>query len=227
MESRYKCLLEDFLSVGQLYINQNMLYTLKERYRQCIDSDRKFSQIKDLRTLLKILEKRDTLSCDNIEPLFYISNHFVNDLQMIIKIRQYKDNFEKTEYFPSYNMNQNLNENKNYESQLPVKKSNPSEGKYCEKDVALQDILLSRVSERIGRSWRDTVRYLGVPEYQIDAIHSKYAFDLREQSYQALKLYMAQYSDNNWKLDLIKALDKARRRDLKELVERLIIELDK
>lgn len=224
MESRYKCLLEDFLSVAEMHVNQATLNSFKDRYRQCIDSNRKFSQIKDLRTLLRILEKRDALSCDNIEPLLYISN-FVNDRQMTSKIRQYKDNYQNIAYFPSYNMNQNLNGNANSQFQLSVNENNASN--YCEKEVALQNTLLSRLSERIGRSWRDTVRYLGVPEYQIDAIQSKHAFDLKEQSYQALKLYINQYSDSNWKLNLINALEKARRRDLRELVERLIIELDK
>lgn len=44
--------------------------------------------------------------------------------------------------------------------------------------------MLSQISERIGRSWRDVARYLGIREYQIDIIQNKYPYDLKEQSYE-------------------------------------------
>lgn len=44
--------------------------------------------------------------------------------------------------------------------------------------------MFSQISERIGRSWRDTVRYLGIPEYQIDIIQNKHPNDMKEQSYE-------------------------------------------
>ncbi|OAD62898.1 Death domain-containing adapter protein BG4, partial [Eufriesea mexicana] len=244
MEIKYTCLKEEFLLVTQYHINENILSALKEYYAKYINSNRKLSQIKDLRTLLKILEKRDVLSYNNVDPLLYISIHFLNDLQIESKLRDYKLYLQKIQYPLSYNMYQESNENKNEKSKLsnitesstsqikvsnkienqPISKYKGFKNNFSSKEAKLQQTVLSCISERIGRSWRDTVRYLGVPEYEIDMIQTKHTFNLKEQSYEALKLYMIQYSDNNWKVNLIRALEKARRRDLKELLENLILE---
>ncbi|CAL7943329.1 unnamed protein product [Xylocopa violacea] len=246
-ETEYLSLCEEFLSVAQCHSDESTLSNLKKYYAPCIDSNRKLSQIKDIRALIKVLEKRDALSCDNIEPLLYISNNFLNDCEIQSKLNDYLNYLKNIQYLTSYNMYQEPNENKNKESKFlnttestsQTNKSNESENKskiekhesrvtnFSEQEIALQRMLLSCISERIGRAWRDTVRYLDVPEYQIDAIQSKYALDLKEQSYEALKLFMSQYSNGNWKIKLIHALEKARRRDLKELVEKLILESNK
>jgi len=39
-----------------------------------------------------------------------------------------------------------------------------------------------QVKDRLGRSWRDVARHLGIRECEIDAVQSKYPYDLKEQS---------------------------------------------
>ncbi|KAF3429053.1 hypothetical protein E2986_01638 [Frieseomelitta varia] len=240
MEQMYICLREEFLSAAHHHINRNTLNTLKEYYMQYIDSNRKLSQIKDLMTLVKILEKRDILSCYNVTPLLHISSYFSNE-SLQSKIKDYNIYVKSIPSFLSCNMYQETNENTNKDKceisnttkNSSLQTSNKLEDEFTlqyedqKRNVCTQETIkqiLSHLSERIGRSWRDTVRNLGVPECQIDIIEKKYPFELKEQSYQALKLYMTQYSNNNWKINLINALEKARRRDLKELVEKLVLE---
>ncbi|CAD1473863.1 unnamed protein product [Heterotrigona itama] len=233
MEQIYICLREEFLSAAQYHINKNTLNTFKEYYMQYIDSNRKLSQIKDLTTLVKILEKRDILSCYNVKPLLHISNYFSNE-SLQSKIKDYNIYVKNISYSLFCNMYQKTNENINKDkceiSNTTENSSLQTTSNKHENEFTLQyedqkkNVLLSHLSERIGRSWRDTVRHLDIPEYQIDIIENKYPFNLKEQSYEALKLYMTQYNNNNWKINLINALEKARRRDLKELVEKLILE---
>ncbi|XP_076753506.1 fas-associated death domain protein [Xylocopa sonorina] len=228
-DNEYLSLCEEFLFVVQHHLDQSTLNSLKEYYAPCINSNRKLSQIKDIRALLKVLEKRDALSYDNIEPLLYISNNFLNHCEIQSKLNDYLNYLKNIQYPTSYNMYRERNTNKHKKSKtLNITESTTQTNK-CndEHETALQQMLLSCISERIGRAWRDTVRYLDVPEYQIDAIQIKYPLDLKEQSYEALKLFMYQYSNVDWKIKLIHALEKARRRDLKELVERLILESNK
>ncbi|XP_043798070.1 fas-associated death domain protein [Apis laboriosa] len=248
LEIKYICLQEEFLSIAQYYINENILNILKKYYAKYINSNRKLSQINDLKTLLKVLEKRDCLNYYNIEPLIYISNNFLNDFQIQCKVRDYKIYVQSIQYCLSFNIYQESKENKDdnklsnisknstsqikvsneFENQSTLEYKNVKSNLFTQKmelqQTELQQTLLSHLSKRIGRSWRDTVRYLNIPEYQIDAIQNKHPFDLKEQSYEALKLYITQYSDNNWKINLIHALEKARRKDLKELSEKLILE---
>lgn len=193
---------------------------------------------------MKVLEKRDCLNYYNIEPLIYISNNFLNDFQIQRKVRDYKIYVQSIQYL-SFNMYEeskgNKDDNKSklsntsksstsqikvsnkFENQSSLEYKNVKSNLFTQ-EMELQQTLLSHLSKRIGRSWRDTVRYLNIPEYQIDAIQNKHPFDLKEQSYEALKLYITQHSDNNWKINLIHALEKARRKDLKELSEKLILE---
>lgn len=44
--------------------------------------------------------------------------------------------------------------------------------------------MLLQLKDRLGRSWRDVARHLDIRECEIDAVQSKYPFDLKEQSYE-------------------------------------------
>ncbi|KZC05032.1 Death domain-containing adapter protein BG4, partial [Dufourea novaeangliae] len=246
VEIKYNCLLEEFLSTAETFVNDHILNNLKDYYAHCINSNRKLSQIKGLNTLLKVLQKRDTLNFNNVEPLVYIANNYLNDSHVLNKINDYKFYCENTNYSKFCNMYQDANDHKdNNKKDLskevkelilqPKLQGTKSEcetlsqkcvtnvKRHSKQEEMLQQMVLLQISERIGRSWRDTVRYLGIPESQIDIIENKHPFDMKAQSYMALKVCVFKYSTGNWKLNLIHALEKARRRDLKELAERLIL----
>ncbi|XP_078039247.1 fas-associated death domain protein [Augochlora pura] len=239
MKSQYHRLCAEFLSVAQLRVDDDAFNAIKDYYKTCINSKRKFSQIKDLNALMNILEKRDTLSYVNIEPLVNISNNFLKDSHVYTLIKDYISDLN-TEHSTYFDMYKDENE---HASKLTQKTEVPGAQEECQtsesgsssqiytknlksystQEEILQRVVFSQICEKIGRSWRDTVRYLGVPEYQIDNIQNKYPLDMKEQSYKALRLYISEYCIGDWKLKLIHALERARRRDLKELVEKLII----
>lgn len=87
----------------------------------------------------------------------------------------------------------------------------------------LQQVVLEHVSERIGNSWRDAARLLGLCEREIDEIENKYPFDLKKQSYMAFENYISQCANDHWMSSLILVLEKVRRRDLRETLEKLVI----
>ncbi|XP_076228843.1 fas-associated death domain protein isoform X2 [Nomia melanderi] len=196
VQVKYHCLLTEFLSVAQLYINDTVLLTLKDYYEHHINSKRKLSQIKDLKALIKCSKFCDMYQDDN-EP-------------------EHKESLKEVDI-------QSESTESEWRSALQSSTSTSTLYSHPEQDTLLQQKVLSQICERIGRSWRDTARYLGIPEYQIEIIQHKYPSDMREQSYQALNLCISKYSTDNWKLSLIHALEKARRRDLKELVEKLVL----
>lgn len=83
--------------------------------------------------------------------------------------------------------------------------------------------VMLEISERLGRAWKDVARHLGIRECEIDATQSKYPRDFKKQTHEILKIYMSQFDREEWVINLIHALEKARRRDLKEFVEKLIL----
>lgn len=108
IQIRYSCLREEFVSALQPNIDERVLTLLKDHYVQKIDSNRKLSRIKDLKALLLILEKRDTLSYDNVEPLIYIST-CLNNSPMQEKIQDYQNYLQSIEESSLCDMYQNEN----------------------------------------------------------------------------------------------------------------------
>ncbi|XP_048510532.1 uncharacterized protein LOC105687548 isoform X1 [Athalia rosae] len=91
-----------------------------------------------------------------------------------------------------------------------------------EQEKAIQSMVFLRVSDRLGRYWRDVARYLNVKESDIDKIEAQYNTDLKEKAHAALKIFAAESDTNSWQKNLKIALEQARRKDLKELVEDLL-----
>lgn len=95
MLEKYNLLRQEFLSKAELFIDSGTLDELKLYYMHNIDSKRKLSNVTDLQTLIRLLEKRDIVSYDQIEPMRYISKRFVTDPNLEIKLQDY-ENWVKT-----------------------------------------------------------------------------------------------------------------------------------
>ncbi|XP_032686430.1 fas-associated death domain protein [Odontomachus brunneus] len=254
MLERYKSLRQDFLSVAEPSVDSNILNQLKCNYAHEIDSKRKLSKAKDFETFIRLLEKRDIISCNNIEQLYFISR-YIGKPELKDKLLEYENwKMQTAPPFPYYNMYQSDDISvplQNYENVTSTfesygacsstqvlhgstiqnlnlsfghttKKYHSEQEEGDNKRKSLQQAVLLQISERIGRSWRDVVRHLGIRECEIDAVQSKYPCDLKEQSFKILKTYISQ-SDKEWAINLIRALEKGRRKDLKELVENLMV----
>ncbi|KYN36547.1 Death domain-containing adapter protein BG4, partial [Trachymyrmex septentrionalis] len=252
MFEKYTLLCQDFLSITEPFIDSNILNQLKCNYAHEIDSKRKLSQTKDLKKFIRLLEKRDIISYSNIEPLWCISKRYIHKPDLESKLQDYESwlkavsslslcNIYQSEVLvPSLSSESICSEYacNSMLSQLLIENStksfsNSSQTLYCnskQKDQynlykrrKLQEAVMLQVKDRLGRSWRDVARHLGITECEIDAIQSKYPYDLKQQSYEILKIYILQSDTEQWAVNLIHALEKGRRRDIKELVEELIL----
>ncbi|XP_011642269.1 fas-associated death domain protein [Pogonomyrmex barbatus] len=248
MLEKYSLLRQDFLRIAEPFINDNVLDELKLNYAHEIDSKRKLSQIKDLKMFIRLLEKRDLISYSNIEPLWYISKKYICLPDLESKLFDYENWLSATPLLPSCYMYQRneISESTSCEpadismnnlsqtsigssanvfksSTTPSHNPEQEDQNNLDKKKSLQETVLLQIKDRLGRSWRDVARHLGIRECKIDAVQSKYPYDLKEQSYEILKIYMSQSDTEQWAINLIRALEKGRRRDLKELVEELIL----
>lgn len=108
MLDRYKSLRQDFLSVVEPSVDSNILNQLKRNYAHEIDSRRKLSKAKDLGTFIRLLEKRNIISCDNIEHLWFISR-YIGKPELEDKFLEYENWLQTEPPFPFYNMYQSDN----------------------------------------------------------------------------------------------------------------------
>ncbi|XP_011065459.1 PREDICTED: fas-associated death domain protein [Acromyrmex echinatior] len=250
MFEKYTLLCQDFLSIAEPFIDSNILNQMKCNYAHEIDSKRKLSQIKDLKKFIRLLEKRDIMSYSNIEPLWCISKKYIHKSDLESKLQEYESwleavsplslcNIYQSEVLVPSLASKSCSEHacNSMLSQLLIENStkpfSSSQTLYCNSEQKehynlyerrkLQEAVMLQVKDRLGRSWRDVARHLGITECEIDAIQNKYPYDLKEQSYEILKIYILQSDTEQWAINLIRALEKGRRRDIKELVEELIL----
>lgn len=73
----------------------NKLNILKEYFKISIDSDRRFDRIRNLQNLIRILEKRDIISPNNIASIRYIA--VVLERNEIVQLINFFDAPEQTE----------------------------------------------------------------------------------------------------------------------------------
>lgn len=95
MIEQYNLFRQDFLSIAEPFIDCDILDTLKANYAHDIDSRRKLSSVKDLKTFIRLLEKRNIISYKNIKELQCISNLFIGNADLESKLLDY-ENWLKT-----------------------------------------------------------------------------------------------------------------------------------
>lgn len=106
MLEKYNVLRQEFLSKAELFIDSKLLDELKLYYMRNIDSKRKLSKVADLQTLIRLLEKRNIVSYDQIEPLRYISKRFITDPSLESKLQDYENWVKTMPQLHLYNMYQ-------------------------------------------------------------------------------------------------------------------------
>ncbi|XP_011862808.1 PREDICTED: fas-associated death domain protein [Vollenhovia emeryi] len=249
MLERYNQLRQDFLGVAGPLVDSDILDQLKLNYTHDIDSRRKLSRIKDLGAFIRLLEKRNIVSYSDIEPLWFIAKKYIHRPDLDSKLEDYEswlktapllcDAYRSDETFvptsestgstcsSAHNAPQTSTGSsaKSFAISTQTLHCNSEHEELCglHRRKLLQETVLLQIKDRLGRSWKDVARHLGIRECEIDAVCSKYPYDLKEQSYEILKIYMSQSSTEQWAINLIRALEKGRRRDLRELVEELIL----
>ncbi|XP_029170874.1 fas-associated death domain protein [Nylanderia fulva] len=245
MLEKYRLLRQEFFKIAEPFIDSDILEKLKLHFARNIDSKRKLSKVTDLQILIRLLEKRNIISYDKIEPLRYISKRFIGDSSLENSLIDYENWLKTVPLLHVYNMYQN--DEASLSSTISESTSNSNLSQYLstveraeslnqitqhcpgqeERNINkrkwLQQRVLLQLKDRLGRSWRDVARYLDIRECEIDVVEKKYPFDMKEQCYEILQIYISQSDTERWAINLIRALEKGRRRDLKELVEELVL----
>lgn len=81
--------------------HSDILHSLKELFREDINSIRRFEKICTIGQLLNILELRGLLSEDNVEPLKNIARK-INSSELLVKVNKYEDSHVPREYENHY-----------------------------------------------------------------------------------------------------------------------------
>lgn len=173
-------------------------------YAQIINSKRRCSSIKNLEELICLLEKRDFISPDNVKPLLSI-----------------RDRIREPQRLPSYSDSGDSYSNGIYDD-YGRQMSNSTESHSDDfRTRSLPDRVMEKVSEEIGRKWKDLARHLGLREGDINQIETRYPNDLKQRVYACLIKFQKNNPESMEK-KLLKALEKSRRKDLRDEVEAIL-----
>ncbi|XP_008551422.1 fas-associated death domain protein isoform X6 [Microplitis demolitor] len=239
---KYSHLKEKFLDISNLHITCTNLDTIKLSYNRDIYSKRVADDIKDLVGLLKVLENRSVLSYNKIKPLKEIATTYVKDPVLDKIIKDYEDQLHSYQTLPLFNVYKcrsalATSTSTELGSTQPEHQSTSTyhETRYVTtssynlpipdaKTLRLTDLqtkIFYRISENIGRYWRDLARILNVKEAEIDSIDLKDGA-IKDKSFESLKIFLSRCESCNWQRKLIRSLEFIRRKDLAEMVEDLL-----
>ncbi|XP_063985100.1 uncharacterized protein LOC135166610 isoform X1 [Diachasmimorpha longicaudata] len=348
-QSKFTELIQYFVEISAPHVTGEVLEMIKEYYSGVIDSKRDRARVKDIAGLLRILEKRDVLRYDSIEPLKQIAIQCIRDTILIQRLDCYEAEIKNErpllpinhykysgEYLVSTSVTECLLSDRDYgernddheifnlrveeaqgfdvnEEQLSTHSSVPenrcsgskcfchshhshyflfmkssrwrerfslitvlplfiliimgaiyiqypyrqssavwgsSQGSSSQSHAvnfypnetplpvfpytalspptsgrpisAVQEQVFQRLSENLGKYWRDVARFLNVKEYEIDAIDEKTHLSPKERAYEALLIFISR-CNYNWKVKIQQALEKARRKDLAEMINEIML----
>ncbi|XP_073951471.1 fas-associated death domain protein [Choristoneura fumiferana] len=205
------------LKVGMSEMHSSVIQAMKVLYKKQINSIRRFEQIETVGQLLKVLEKRDVLSEEDILPLKVLAQQLPYNTDILKDIAEYEES-----YAPRKPLNQYVVK----KEQQVVEQNEPPAvvGKYSSFRDGLSDArrdrVIETVTEEIGPYWRNLARYLGIHEYKIDEIQCL-SITQAEKAMQIMEIYRARADRQKWFFDLMDALEKAHRRDLSDTIKKI------
>ncbi|XP_011303724.1 fas-associated death domain protein isoform X2 [Fopius arisanus] len=242
-ESRFTELKGGFIEISSRHITKLILESLKEFYSGIIDSKRDKDHVKNIEGLLRILERREVLRYDLIEPLKVIASKYIKDEILnrrladyeeklknegpLLAINHYRYRVERSSPSASRNkisQSHAVNFYDTAQTTLPavIYPSTLSVARTTSHSAPdIQEKVFRRVCENLGKFWRDLARFLGVKENEIDIIDAKSHLEIKEKAYEALLIFKSRCDSCNWKIKMQNALVKARRKDLAEMINEI------
>ncbi|XP_075970633.1 fas-associated death domain protein isoform X2 [Anticarsia gemmatalis] len=198
-------------AAGQAERHSELLSSLKEIFRDGINSVRRFEQINSVGQLLQVLEIRDILSEDNVECLKNIALKLPNSKQLLKKITDYEDCHVPRECVNYYVGNKVSKGSAEQEESFITVNSNSVGRNISERK---KQRIFKTIIEEIGSFWRDLGRNLRIRECDIDDIDLQNK-TVAEKASKIMKAYEYHKADpDKWFFVLCDALEKARRKDL-------------
>lgn len=211
LEPREDVIVRSYNEIVRLLCRKNVapdkFELVKNKFRNDINSSRRFSCIGSLEQLIQILERRCIINCFTISKLFEIAEIVGIDNQIGTLL--------------------------NFQSQL-LSKYRPSQTQFLfdmsllsDSAPTLPDSVIEHISSSLGTSWKEFARALYIiREETLDKIDEN-SCDNDEKTRQMLLTYLQEAKIqrllNPYKV-LLESLEKIRRRDVKERVEELLTE---
>ncbi|CAG9785045.1 unnamed protein product [Diatraea saccharalis] len=195
-----------------------LLSSLKELFREKINSPRRFEEITTIGQLLRILEIRDALSENNIQPLKDIVHRLPSNSRLLQRIIEYEQSHvpvEPINYYASEHLPQQSH-------RAPVESfvTNNLNTTMSEKKVQR---IKQTIIEDIGVFWKDFGRSLGIKENTIDEINEDYR-KVPMKAKQVLEIYLETKADSKtWFYDICEALESSRRKDLCKKIKKISV----
>lgn len=205
---KYFCQL---LSESNRFMNFNDLQSLKEKYRDEINSERRLECIDSVPELIKVLEKRGCLSKENISELYVIAR----TLNQHNLIRQFTQRINGVDF--------NQKTNSSYHNQgIKLYLQNPLSNIF-HFSGSVNDLVRTELQEKLGKSWLEFARALDIQECKIDDLKIKYPDQCELCIKKILEIHDDKYHGKEWTRKLLKALYKARRNDLRNSIEKILV----
>ncbi|KAL4706542.1 hypothetical protein ACJJTC_015740 [Scirpophaga incertulas] len=205
---------EAILTFGRCHRHSQLLSSLKEIFRNDINSPRRYEQLTTIGELLKILEIRDVLSENNVEPLKQIAIHIPNNKELLQNINEYELTHTPVEYINFNESTPNAVQNKIVEC---VGHNDTNEVIDKRKQRIIEE-----VTENIGTFWRDLARSLGIKERDIEEINKNQKLT-DSKATDVMNLYLKKADKQTWFLDLCEALESSRRKDLANKLKKISV----
>ncbi|XP_063833728.1 uncharacterized protein LOC135082893 [Ostrinia nubilalis] len=200
--------------VGGSERHSQLLSTLKEHFRDDINSPRRYEKIVSIGQLLRVLEIRDVLSENNVGPLKEIARRIPNGNDLLQKINEYELNRVPTEFVNLY-ASENIHSTPHRPAESFVT-SNPNTAM----SEAKKQRIIDTVIDNIGTYWRDLARSLDIKEKIIDKLNeSNKPLHLRAKT--IMDMYQKIADSQNWFFELCDALETCRRRDLVKKLKKI------
>ncbi|XP_072940763.1 fas-associated death domain protein [Epargyreus clarus] len=203
------------VSVGQSEKHGQILHTLKEFYKDDIDSSRRYEQITKIGHLLNILEIRDVLSKDNVGPLKEIARRLPNNNELSRKINEYEAAHSRGEYINNY-VSEATQNSSHRQVESPL--NNHPFGHISNRK---KKRIVDTVVEEIGSYWRDLARHLEIREGTIDNIESNNN-SLAKKAQNLMEIYEDKADPQRWFFVLCDALESSRRKDLSKTLQNIM-----
>ncbi|KAL1491341.1 hypothetical protein ABEB36_011950 [Hypothenemus hampei] len=179
--------------------NDAKLHELKLAFKHDINSQRCFERINSLSSLITTLEKRDVLGPTHMNNLMIIVDKYAATRDISIENILHSNN--------SFNrVNDTVLPNTSFASH--------------------KERIHEKIIDEIGYSWRQLAEALGLSESRIDMLEFQYRYrDPCRMIREILEWHSARHSTNfnRWRSQLQRALIKARRTDLSEEVDDILV----
>ncbi|KAJ8917544.1 hypothetical protein NQ315_005593 [Exocentrus adspersus] len=185
------------------------LQEFKLHFRNDMDSERRYDRITNLMSLIRILEKRDVLRPDSLDPFNYLAEQLQR--KDIIRFINNPDDERPVLVQPLTSNIGHYNENGSTTTSrvLPQIDPDPERRVY---DLICADI---------GKKWKDFARALKIPEGFIDELEDKHRHRIPEMTREVIVYHRQSCDPRYWRVELCQGLIKARRSDLSLSVEKV------